>query len=460
MPNNWNFMRRMAPYMLPVLSFLFAITAGACVLRIPALMKENVSWVDSLFIATSAVCVTGLSPCDLFSAYNLGGQSVVLVLMQAGGLGIIIFTTLLGYLIRRKITLTDRIALEQAFFFDADFNLAHFIKRILMIVLFLESLGASLIYIFYNEQITLFQSVFLSVSAFCNAGFAPWPDGLESFRQSYFFNIIIIILIISGGIGFYVLDEIASYPAKWLKIRKNKKGNKQKIKLSFYSRLVINTTVFLILAGFAGIFILGCLNPAFFEYSLGERIITALFESVTSRTAGFNGVNQEIFSSASLYIVICLMFIGGSPGSCAGGIKTTTLRILVAVLSARFKGNEQAIANGRAFDQQTRERAFVLFSCTVALLFVSSFFLVIMEQGAAPHKDAPPFFDIFFETVSAFCTVGLSINLTPNLCDASKIMLCLLMLVGKLGPIWLISTLRQLNSPSACKYAEESIPVG
>lgn len=460
MPNKWHFMRRMAPYMLPVLSFLLAITAGACALQMPALMNRDVSWVDSLFIATSAVCVTGLSPCDLFSTYNLGGQSVVLVLMQAGGLGIIIFSTLLAYLIRHRITLTDRIALEQAFFFDADFNLAHFIKRILIIVFFLEALGATFIYAFYHGQISLFEAIFLAVSAFCNAGFTPWPDGLEGFRQAYFFYIIIIFLVIAGGIGFYVLDEIALFPARWWKIRNNKNGNKQKIKLSFYSRLVINTTIFLVLAGFAVIFFLGCLNPAFFEYSLGDRVITALFESVMSRTAGFNSVNQEIFSSASLYIVICLMFIGGSPGSCAGGVKTTTLRVLLAVLSARLKGNEQAIANGRAFDQQTRERAFVLFFCAVILLFASSFFMVILEQGAAPHKDAPPFFDIFFETVSAFCTVGLSINLTPNLCDGSKILLCMLMFIGKLGPIWLISTLRQLNSTSAYKYAEESIPVG
>lgn len=448
------------PFTLPIFSFALAIFIGGAFLCLPISLNGEVNYLDSFFIATSAVCVTGLAPFDVFEVYNRLGQSVVLALMQLGALGIITFTTLIAWLAFKKIPLGDRVAVEQGLFYNPEFSLAAFIKRTLYIVFAIEALGAAAIFILYGDRINLFNAVFLSVSAFCNAGFAPWADSLEGFRQDCAFNFIMMALIVLGGLGFFVLDECLKNFGLAMKKLFSRKGEYIPIQLSYYSRLVIQTSIWFVLAGFFCIFIMGCFNPAFSQFTLAERIFAAFFESITSRTAGFATVNQGQCSSATLFFVVFLMFVGGSPCSSAGGVKTTTFRVLLASLVAKLRGRDQAVANGRAFDKATVGKAFLLFFCAVFIIATASFLLVFLEQGAAPHQEAPPFFDIFFETVSAFCTVGLSINLTGELCGASKVVLCILMFVGKLGPIWLITALSHMQSPISYKYPEENVPIG
>lgn len=441
------------PFFIPIASFAAVILSGTCLLLMPVSRNEPVSWIDALFVATSAVSVTGLSPFDAFHVFNKTGQTVILILMQLGGLGVLTFTTLAVFLIRRRVSLSDRIAVEQSIYCDAKFNLKSLLLRVVAVVFGIECAGAIGIWVFLPDDGSVFNAIFLSISAFCNAGFAPWADSLERFRSAWGLNITLMLLIISGGLGFFVLVELAGKVASWRPLGRP-------VELSFYSRMVVGTTVWLILGGSTAIFLLGCINPAFDAYSLGDRLCAAFFESVTCRTAGFATVNQAHFSSASLLLAIFLMMIGGSPGSCAGGIKTTTFRVLCAFMTANFRGRSQAVALGRAFDKVVVKKALLLLAFSLHLIFAASFAILLLEQGATPHDRSAPFFDIFFEVVSAFCTVGLSINLTPELCGSSKLILCLLMFTGKVGPIWLLATVQGLQKPPAYRYPEETLPVG
>lgn len=437
------------PFLMPIAAFTVVIILGALFLLLPPFRNEPVGWVDALFVATSAVSVTGLAPFDVFEVFNEGGQIVLLLLMQMGGVGILTLTTLAVFLIGRRVELSDRIAVEQSLFYDARFNLKKFLSRIVCMVLLIESAGAVCVWLSLPAEKSIFNSIFLSVSAFCNAGFAPWGDSLERFRTAWGLNITIMVLIVLGGLGFFVLDEMT-----------RKLFGGKNVRLSFYSRIVLDTTFKLVLVGACLIFLLGCLNPAFGDFSISDRICSAFFESITSRTAGFATVNQAQFSRTSLLLVIFLMMIGGSPGSCAGGIKTTTFRVLGSFLAANFRGRPQAVSLGRAFPRKVVKKALLLLACSLHIVFAASFIILMLEHGLSPMEDENPFFDIFFEVVSAFCTVGLSINYTVELCEGSKLVLCVLMFTGKVGPIWLLAALTELHKPVAFRYPEENVPVG
>lgn len=441
------------PFILPIIAFALAIFAGAFLLALPVTRNTGVSLVDALFTATSAFCVTGLTPFDVFAVFNRLGQTVILLLMQLGGIGILALTTLAGFLLNNRVTLSDRMALEQGMTYDPRHSLKSFLARVVVMVLMIEAAGAFFIWLVFPGDSGLFNPVFLSVSAFCNAGFAPWGDSLEQYRRAYGLNIIVMSLVILGGLGFFVLDELCRR-LRFLFISKKTPA------MTFYSKLVLGTTCGLVLGGAAALFSLGCINPGLADFTLGDRICSAFFESVSSRTAGFQTLNQASLSSAALLLVIFLMFIGGSPGSCAGGIKTTTFRTLLAFMVANFRGRSQSISGGRAFGDTTVRKALLLLALSLHIVFASSFLILLIEQGASPHGQSKPFFDIFFEVVSALSTVGLSVNLTPALSDASKLILCILMFIGKLGPIWLLATVQRFQEQLPYRYPEENIPIG
>lgn len=445
--------RVLRPFLLPVGAFALCIVAGALMLMLPACRREPLSMVDALFVSTSAVCVTGLSPIDVFSVFNRAGQWIILALMELGGLGIITFATLVTVLVGRRVPLNDRLAVEQSLFYNPRLSLSAFVRRVVVMVFAIEGAGALLLLVFCPERIGWFDALFVAVSSFCNAGFAPWADNLAGFRGDVGVNLVIMALIIFGGLGFFVLDEL------WSKASSLARGRPGR-ELSFYSRLVLGTSFWLVFLGAAAIFALASFNPRLSGLPSGERFLAALFESVSSRTAGFASVDQSLFSTASLYLVVFLMLIGGSPCSCAGGLKTTTFRIIGAFLLARFRGSGQTVTMGRAFDGPTVSRALLLLALSVHFVFAGSFAILMFEQGATPHASARPFFDIFFEAVSAFCTVGLSVNLTPCLGDASKLTLCVLMFAGRLGPIWLVGAVQSLQRPAPFRYPEENVPVG
>ncbi|MDR2051080.1 MAG: potassium transporter TrkH [Deltaproteobacteria bacterium] len=450
------------PFVLPVAAFALVIGAGALLLFLDAnAARGSASFVDSLFTATSAVCVTGLASVDVFSTFNRAGQGVVLALVQLGGIGIVTYSTLVFYMLDRRISLRDRMAVEQVLFYDPSFNLGRFLQRMILTVFFCEAAGAAVFFFLEPERIGFFNALFLSVSAFCNAGFAPWQDSLAQWRGHWGMNVAVMTLIITGGLGYFVIEDMARVLLARLKAPGPRSLRLPVVRLRYYSRIVLATSLFLILAGAAAIFALEPDKAVREGVPLPERALISLFQSVTSRTAGFSTTDMELFSDAALLVTMLLMFIGGSPGSCAGGIKTTTFRILWGNLVAQLRGHSQIIVAGRAMSPKTCNKAALLFCYALLTVILTTFALVLTENGHTHHGAAPfGLMELFFEVVSAFGTVGLSINVTPRLSDLGKLILCGAMLIGKIGPVWLISTIQQFQSDPAFRYPTDSMPVG
>ncbi|CAK7045373.1 MAG: Ktr system potassium uptake protein B [Desulfovibrio sp.] len=438
------------PFILPIASFAAAIFAGALLLWLTA----SVSFIDAFFTATSAVCVTGLASVDIGTVFSPFGHAVILALVQLGGLGITTYSTLIFYLASRRISLTDRLAVGDALLNDASFNLGTFLQRIVVVIFALEICGAALLHALDPERISPFAALFIAVSAFCNAGFALWQDNLIHWRQSWPVTGVVMTLIVCGGLGFAVLDELLRRVTLFCR--------KQPLPpLSFHARLVLRTTAFLIITG-----TLLLMLPEYFANdadpsSLPELVLPSLFQSVTARTAGFNTVIISSLTDVSLLVLILLMLIGGSPGSCAGGIKTTTFRVLIAFVYAHLRGRSQTVVNGKAVDAKTLNKTMLLVIFTLLTILAAVFALALTEGGAAPHGKTPfQVLDLLFEAASAFGTVGLTTDVTPRLSTAGKLIDCALMYVGRLGPIWLITTIQQMQTEPRYQYPERNLPIG
>ncbi len=459
------------PFVLPIAAFIAVIGLGSCALSLPQCAAgEPVPFVDALFVSTSAVCVTGLASVDAFAVFNRSGQIVILVLIQLGGIGIVTYTSLIFYMLGRRISLRDRMAVQQGLFYNPSFHLGRFLQRMVISVLLLEAAGAALLLYLEPEGIGAFNAVFLAVSAFCNAGFAPWPDSLAQWSDRWAITGVIMSLIVLGGLGFFVADDLARVVRARLhavrqriasRSRKSPGETGARVQLSYYSRLVLKTTIVLILGGAAAIFLVELGNGIWKNTPLSERLLTALFQSVTSRTAGFATVDMARLSDVTLLILIMLMFVGGSPGSCAGGIKTTAFRILCSSLVSHLHGHSQVVVDGRAMDASTLNKAQLLLFYALMTIVAATFLLTVTENGIVYHGGTRlSFMDLFFEVVSAFATVGLSVNLTPQLSAEGKLILCLVMFIGKLGPVWLITTIQQFQTETAYRFPESSIPIG
>ncbi|MDR3074389.1 MAG: potassium transporter TrkH, partial [Deltaproteobacteria bacterium] len=436
--------RFILPFILPVATFAAAIFTGSLLLAWSgAAASAPIPYIDAFFIATSAVCVTGLASVDIATAFNAFGQWTILVLVQLGGLGITTYSTLILYLASHRISLTDKLAVGEALLNDPSFHLGKFLQRIVLVILTLEFTGAYLLHFLDPERIPAFPALFLSVSAFCNAGFALWSDSLVSWQHHAGVTSVVMLLIIFGGLGFAVLDESLRLAKARLARRLGRGKDALPLpRLSFHARLVWRTTAFLILAG-----TLLLILPEYFANdsaptSVPELFLPSLFQSVAARTAGFNTVAVSRMADVSLLALILLMLVGGSPGSCAGGLKTTTFRILVAFAAAQLRGRSQITVNGKAIDPASCNKAFILLVFTLLAVSGAVFLLALTEGGSNPHGDTPfQLFDLLFEAVSAFATVGLTTDVTPRLSTAGKLIDCALMYIGRLGPIWLITTI-------------------
>jgi trk system potassium uptake protein TrkH len=445
----------LSPIAFPILFFAGIICIGTILLHSSFCLRDgSISWLDAMFTATSATCVTGLSVVDIGTFFTLQGHIVILCLIQLGGLGIMTFTSLAFYLWRRRITITDRLAVGQSLLHDPSFHLGHFLKRIVFWTFLVESCGALLIFIQQPRAFPLFSSIFHSISAFCNAGFSLRADSLVSVRGHWGLNLVFIFLIISGGLGFSVLVEGQSYLAGKLR------NAKKRVKFSWYSMTVIKTTVFLIVAGFIGIYLAEYVGLQK-NVSGHEAILTALFQSVTCRTAGFNTLEIARMTNVSLFLMIILMFIGGAPGSCAGGIKVTTFRVLWAMFLAEVKGREQVVIGKFAVDKESLNNALSLFVYAGCIILISTFILDFTEGGDIPHLLAGgQFLEILFEVVSAFDTVGLSTGLTPKLSMSGRVVILMLMFVGRLGPLVFLAALQNLRTRDLFLRPEEKILIG
>lgn len=445
------------PILLPAIFFGLAVCVGALALHLPMSVNGgDISWSDALFTATSAVCVTGLAVKDTGAFFSQFGQSIILVLIQIGGLGIMTFSCLTFYLWRQKISLTDRIAVGQAFSPEHAVNLGGLLKKILLCTVLVEATGTLLIYGFAPSPISWYGALFHAVSAFCNAGFSLNADSLMAWKGQWSINLIFMGLIILGGLGFSVIIELYNFAAHhFVRTRSGKRW-----RFSWHASIVIKSSIFLILFGWGTIFLAENVGYRS-DQPFFESVLTALFQSVTCRTAGFNTVDIGMMTNVSLLIMLILMFIGGAPGSCAGGIKVTTFRVICSFVTAQLKGRSQIVIGRYAVEPQTINRALILVVFVIVLILTSTMALLITEGGAVPHPQSRgTFMEVMFEVVSAFGTVGLSIGLTPRLSMPGKWLITCLMFIGRLGPLIFLSAIYEIRREQFFKFAEDSVQIG
>jgi len=449
----------LSPYWMPVWLFAAAIAVGAILLYVDTSHPGGpISLLDAVFTATSAVCVTGLVVVDTGSYFSFFGQGVILVLFQLGGLGMMTFTTLILHLMGKHVSLGDRIAVSQSLLHDPSFSLPRFLGRVVGGVLALEAVGALCLWLMDPVGFSPYSAVFHSVSAFCNAGFSLYADSLTQWQGHVGVNVVVMFLITAGGLGFFVLNECFGLAKSVLRGRSP--ARKGGFVLSWHSTIVLRTSLFLVVAGAVVIFVaegLAGTGPA----DPATRLLTSLFQSVTCRTAGFNTVDIGMMSNVSLVFMMALMFIGGSPGSCAGGIKTTSFRALWGFVLAQFRGRDQVRVGRYALNQSALNSVFSLFLIATILVAVGTIALTSLETAGQSYLMGRDKFMVnMFEVISAFCTVGLSTGLTSSLNGAEKGMIVVLMFVGRLGPMWLLSALHSWQTECRYRVPTENLPLG
>lgn len=449
-----------SPFWLPIWFFAGAICTGAAVLHHrTSLAQDHLSWIDAFFTATSAMCVTGLTVVDTGSFFSLAGQGALLAMIQLGGLGIMTYASLAGYLLSKRISMTDRIAVGQSLMHDPSFKLGSFLLRVVAGTAVIELAGAAVLYFLDPVGFHPYSAVFHSVSAFCNAGFSLYSDSLSSWRGDWGVNILFMILITLGGLGFFVINDCLVLAGKAVK-RAGPESEPRAHLLSWHTRIVLGTSLFLVVAGTVTIFTAEMIGGEE-TLSWSDTLLASMFQSVSCRTAGFNTVEIYHLTNVSLVIMLGLMFIGGSPGSCAGGIKTTTFRAWWAFVAAQFRGRDQCRIGGSALNPASMHKALTLIIMATGLVALATLVLNITEGGDSPHVQARGIFlETFFEAVSAFGTVGLSTGLTHKLSFEGKIMTIILMFVGRLGPIWLLSAFNIWRIDPHYRFPEKHLPLG
>jgi trk system potassium uptake protein TrkH len=452
--------RRLLPYgkmtqTLLIAGFAGVILVGTLLLLLPwAQTKGEVGFVDALFTATSAVCVTGLVVVDTGTAYTLFGQTVIAALIQIGGLGIMTFAALAYLMLGRRLSLASQAALHDAFFQqDLGIEFKRKFFQILLITVSIELAGIFLILLALLWRRTpvmqaLFSAFFHSISAFCNAGFSTYKDNLLGLRDSPVIMVTVMSLIVLGGLGHMVVFEVWHHAKNWL-LRTHPPGPHP---ISTHSKVVLRTTLALIIIGWLGLVLLGLTGG---ETTWGMKLSSALFQSITARTAGFNTVDIGVMPLASLLLLILLMFIGGSPGSCAGGIKTTGLAISLAEFRAKMKGEDQVVMLDRRIPKPILDRTMVLIRMSVLWNLLGLLLLLYTETG----RPGVGFHDVLFEQISAFGTVGLSTGLTDKLSVIGRLWITATMFVGRLGPLTIaMGVLPALHTH--VKYPEGRIMIG
>lgn len=445
------------PISLPVIFFALIIGLGATLLHQPAsLTNTRISWTDALFTSTSAVCVTGLIVVDTGTYFSRYGQNVILALIQIGGLGIMSFTSVAFFLWRRRVSITDQIAVGQSLMTNQRLGLIPFLQRMLLWTFAIELLGATAIYLSAPNGSSAYAALFHAISAFCNAGFSLYPDNLIGWQGAWLVNLSVMGLIIAGGIGFAVLIELGSLAPTWIAPR----PKRRRPRLSWQTGIVLRATAWLIVTGAVAIFLAEYLSASD-QADLSSSVLSALFQSVTCRTAGFNTVDIGQVTTISVLAMLILMFIGGAPGSCAGGIKVTTFSVLWHFIKAQFKGRAQTVIGHFAVSQEAINKALLLVVFEGMILFICTIIMTISEGGDDPHAHSRGLFiEVLFEEISALGTVGLSMGLTAKLSMVGKWVITFLMFIGRLGPLIFLAVMQELRREQFFKWPEETIQIG
>lgn len=428
---------------------------GTVLLALPAASTgKGVGLVNALFTATSASCVTGLVVLDTGKNFTMFGQSIILVLIQVGGLGIMTLSTLFLLLAGKRTSLLGRLVIKDALTDGKERSLPSLLKDVLLFTVVIEGIGASLLFVRFlpgrKALDALYLGVFHSISAFCNAGFSVFSDNFLHYQKDWILNLTLCFLIISGGIGFLVLSELK---------RKRPLRPRSLARLSLHSKIVLCTTGILLVAGTALLLPMEWHNTLK-GLSVPERFLAAFFQSVTTRTAGFNTLPIGALANGTLFLMILLMFIGASPGSCGGGIKTTSFASLISLGISRIRGKEKTHCFRRTISESTIGKAISIAMISGVVIVLATMALLMTELGEMSHiTSRGKFFELLFEVVSAFGTVGLSTGVTPGLSQMGKIIITMVMFVGRLGPLVIAMAVSRESAPRYY-YAEESIMIG
>ncbi len=517
------------PPVFVLASFLITIVVGAFLLSLPWSINDyaisnDTSFLDALFTATSATCVTGLIVHDTGTYYSQFGQLIILLLIQVGGLGIMTISTAFAILLGQKMSARSIGIMQDVVGESTQLDMMNIVKSIFFVTIFFEFLGAVLLYFSFpvdGAHNRIYNAVFHSISAFCNAGFSLYSNSLEGFKTHPGINFTVMGLIIMGGIGFTVIKDVQRNCIRTFK----------PTRLSLHSKIVILMTVLLIVIGIFA-FLISEFNYTLKGMNIFEKLLASTFQSVTTRTAGFNTVNNGEMSNSSVLTTILLMFIGASPGSTGGGIKTTTFAVIILAVLAIMQGGDGVSVFKRRISDQVLKRVMALMAISITFLFVMVYVLLMTETGKIDEKpnqivntgrsfmppventmnkldnfdvtdvsdstfmstlddvsvfndeavylvepiipavnvnsidesdeaaDRPSFSEVIFEAVSAFGTVGLSMGITSDLSSPGKLIIILLMYLGRVGPLTFIFALSEAKTRKPLVFTEEKIVIG
>ncbi len=433
------------PAQILVLCYVLVIITGTILLMLPmATVDSNgLGLIDALFTATSATCVTGLIVVNTAATFTVFGQLVIMLLIQIGGLGIMTMSTMIAFVIGKKITLKERLIIQEDLNQFKISGLVRLVQYVLAFTLIIEGSGIIVLFLRLVKEYpflkAFYLAVFHSISAFNNAGFDLFGTSLEAFTGDIVINFMVISLIILGGLGFGVLAEL--FNSRSIK------------KTSLQTKIVLTITLILIIVGFLSILALEHANEATMgKLPFGQKVMASFFLSITPRTAGFNTVPTGALQSSTLFLLIVLMFIGASPGSTGGGIKTTTFGVLLITVWSLITGKRDIEVYNRQLEKEVIFKAISITMLALGLVVSVTMVLTISEKM--------DFLPVFFETVSAFGTVGLSTGVTPKLSSFGRVLIILTMFVGRLGPLTLALAFAERKRNGVYHFPKEKIMVG
>lgn len=450
-------LNRLHPGQLILLSYLTCIVLGAALLLLPAASRTGgLSWLDAVFIATSAVCVTGLSVLNISESLTGLGQGIVLLLCQIGGLGIMTFSVVIFRLLGRQISFRGRLAVRDLYAHMPHEDFSRLLKAIFVFTFAVEALGVLLLWLYWLGEFpvdrALYLAVFHSVSAFTNAGFTVFEHGLAPYRADWLINGVLAGLIILGGIGFPVVYDLYEAVSQWGKAR---------VKLLAQTKIVLVTSAILLTVG-AVLFAALEWDNVLRGMTWSEAGLVAVFQSVSARSGGLSTIDVGMLTDPTLAMLLFLMFVGGGPGSCAGGVRVTALALVVAYGWSRLRHERRLNLFKKSISTETLIKTVVLIFLSLMLILLIFFAMLLSEPqdaGLVASGDTL-FIRYLFETVSAFGTTGLSMGVTSELTPMGKFWIILMMLVGRVGVLTMAYAVVGSSGQKGVEYAEEPIMVG
>ncbi len=463
-----NILSRLSAAQVIMYGFLITILIGTFLLVLPISSAEGefTNVIDAFFTSTSAVCVTGLSVVVTAEHWSLFGQIVILGLVQTGGLGFMCIVTMVSLALRRKITMRERDVIQEAHNLNNQKGIVSFAKYIFKVTVTVELIGSAVLALRFIPEFGItggiYRGIFHGISGFCNAGFDILGNtSLVKYSGDAIINIVIMVLIITGGLGFPVIQDIIVMFRNMFSKKFSLKFSLEHLQLQ--SKIVLSATAVLLIAGALGILVFEFNNKSTLgNMGIGEKIMASFFQSVTLRTAGYYSIDQGALEYSSKLLGIVLMFIGGSPAGTAGGAKTVTMTVILVSMISLIKGREEITVFKRSISPHVLQKALTVVVMMMAVVVCSVMVLSYTEADLlAANGGRFEIFDIFYEVVSAITTVGITAGMTPELSDAGKIIISLCMYTGRVGPISLAVALTvRKGGSSLIRYPEGNVIVG